>query len=861
MIILATHEQADFDALASLVAAKKLYPAAEAVLPPSQQPEVKQFLALYRDSFSFTSPADIQMNNPDHVILVDTAEIERLGSFASNWQPAHVTIYDHHLEKKNSLSSDHYGVVEATGACITILIEKLQKKDIRISSLEATLFGLGLYTDTGSLSYPSTTVRDLQASAFLLANGMNFDLIGRFSEQILSQEEQHTFQKLLEQAEDIELDGLTVLVTTHEQEEYISGLGTLASKLMETTGVDGVFLLIRAGKKTFITARSSSDRLDVRLLMQVFKGGGHARAGSAVLKEADITATKKELTDHIHQALRPALTAEVIMSSPVKYTEEHIRIDEVKELMFRYGHSGLPVVKEGNLIGIISRRDVDKAMHHGLGHAPIKGFMSKDPVSIALNTSLEEIQRLMIQHNIGRLPVVDKETMVGIVSRTNVLEVLHDETLQQQLQQKKNVTTTMNEHFPQPIFQLLKQIGRLADEKKVKAYMIGGIVRDLLLERKNEDIDITIENGDAVEFAEQFANDAFGTVQEHETFKTATVSLERGYKIDFSTARTEYYEQPAALPTVTASNLKEDLSRRDFTINALAIQLNDGDFGRLLDHFRGLTDMKNRKIRVLHNLSFVEDPTRILRAVRFENRLSYSMDEETETFARQRPDSIKLLSHDRILAEFQLILQENDPHLSLQRLADLQVIDGFLPDAGFHHPIPALFQKTEEYIQQQHKSKEKAFSKKEETFFKLLTLYLDYDGKNLPQAKFLSQNKKYHTMIEQIKEWTVLIKSSKNISMGELHTIGANHHSLMLWLCIWWGEATGSPQMSEQLKTYLTAREQLPKLVDGTDLQQLGISQGPIYKELLFSIEIGWLEGWIRSREDAIYWLKQQISS
>jgi tRNA nucleotidyltransferase (CCA-adding enzyme) len=196
-------------------------------------------------------------------------------------------------------------------------------------------------------------------------------------------------------------------------------------------------------------------------------------------------------------------------------------------------------------------------------------------------------------------------------------------------------------------------------------YLVGGTVRDLLLGRTSFDIDIAVE-GDALEFARGLG----GAVTGHGRFGTAVVRFDDGRHWDVVTTRRERYEAPAALPDVEAGTIEDDLARRDFTVNAMAASLGD-DFGRLVDPHGGRSDLDSRVIRVLHPLSFVDDPTRIFRAVRYENRLGFRMDLETERLAREGVAGTALLSPARIREEVVALLSEEGAQRALERLAEL----------------------------------------------------------------------------------------------------------------------------------------------------------------------------------------------
>ncbi len=223
---------------------------------------------------------------------------------------------------------------------------------------------------------------------------------------------------------------------------------------------------------------------------------------------------------------------------------------------------------------------------------------------------------------------------------------------------------------------ILHAAGGLAAEMGFCAYAVGGMVRDLFLERDTFDLDIVVE-GEGIRFARSLAGRLQARVKGYERFGTATITLPGGARVDVATARTESYDAPAALPRVTPGSIRDDLFRRDFTINAMALALAPGEFGRLLDEFGGVRDIQGRRIRVLHERSFVDDPTRIFRAVRFEARLGFRIVAADE---RRIGEALALsllerLEEYRVAAELRLILGEPDPSRPLLRLAQLGVLE------------------------------------------------------------------------------------------------------------------------------------------------------------------------------------------
>ncbi|GAI35559.1 unnamed protein product, partial [marine sediment metagenome] len=258
------------------------------------------------------------------------------------------------------------------------------------------------------------------------------------------------------------------------------------------------------------------------------------------------------------------------------------------------------------------------------------------------DTTIKSLQRKMIENAIGRIPILDGRKMVGIVTRNDILRAQHgNEYISEETTLDKThgftpetVRKRMTQLLPKWLIKVIDDLGKLADEYGMKAYLVGGFVRDLLLKYANLDIDVVIE-GDAIAFAKKIVKKFGGRVRPHKKFGTAVVVLPNDFRIDFASARSEYYKQPAALPSVEKSSIYQDLYRRDFSINSMAIKLNAIEFGQILDYFGGQRDILEKRIRILHNLSFIDDPTRIFRAVRFEQKYGFYMDSQTENFARK----------------------------------------------------------------------------------------------------------------------------------------------------------------------------------------------------------------------------------
>jgi tRNA nucleotidyltransferase (CCA-adding enzyme) len=265
--------------------------------------------------------------------------------------------------------------------------------------------------------------------------------------------------------------------------------------------------------------------------------------------------------------------------------------------------------------------------------------------------------------------------------------------------EKKNVRTLLDERLPRQVIQMLMQAGELAASMGFNVYLVGGIVRDMVLRIDNLDIDLVVE-GDGIAFSRTFCQSLGARCAVHEKYKTAVISLPDGTHIDVATARLEYYKYPGSYPIVEQSTLKLDLYRRDFTINTMAVSLSPQRFGELIDFFGAQRDLKEKRIRVLHALSFVEDPSRILRAVRFEKRYGFQLGKQTLSLVHAAVKSGLLgnIPGTRLSYEIRQILSEEDPVPSLDRLRELGVLYAIHPDLVFNEVIRENFYRVRQTI-------------------------------------------------------------------------------------------------------------------------------------------------------------------
>jgi tRNA nucleotidyltransferase (CCA-adding enzyme) len=682
MEIIVSHLASDFDSFAGMVAAKKIFPSAEIILPSSLNQNVREFIALHEDDLpAFTEVSDIDLEDVTKVILIDTRIASRLGHVNKVFDNPDIKIItiDHHQKSLEDLKKgkDFYKKV---GSTTTILVQKIIKRKINISQVEATLFMLGIYEDTGNFSYPGTSPLDFEVSSFLMKNGANLFVISKFLNIALSKEQHDLLEKLIFNSWKIKVNEKEILFSKEISENFIEGLSVLTRKLALVEESDVVFCWVKMKEKIYLVGRSDDKDVDISKILLPFGGGGHKLAASTVIKDIDFEKIQNILTASLKKNIKNPLVSKNIMTFPVKVVGENDSIAYTGELLKKYGHSGIPIVNpEGVLTGIITRKDIDRAIKHGLSHAPVKGFRSGDIITAAPETTLEEIQRLMIENGVGRIPILSRNKLLGIITRKDLLRSLNykesgnfsnkaslsDNTDFFKIDIKKRMKMLL----PLEIENILDIVSNLAKELRYEVYLVGGIVRDILLNKQNLDIDIVVE-GSGINFSNKLADIINSKLWTHKKFKTSVIVLKNKMHIDVATARVEYYDKPAALPDVEEANIKQDLYRRDFTINSMAISLNKSNFGELIDYFGGRRDLKRKRIKIMHKLSIIEDPTRIFRAVRFEQRFSFKIDSQTESLIKNAIDMeiISKLTGVRIRDELIAIFEEDQPWKPLKRL-------------------------------------------------------------------------------------------------------------------------------------------------------------------------------------------------
>jgi tRNA nucleotidyltransferase (CCA-adding enzyme) len=688
--VIATHGNTDFDAFGAMLAARMLYPEAVVAVATLNR-NVRDFYRLHAEELgAMAETSRLELDAIRRLIVVEVTSASRLGELEAVALDPEVekVLFDHHAEHElpDWVAADA-AVLSTDGALTTTLVGILAERELLPPPLVATAFALGIHEDTGSLTYASTTQRDVDALSWCFRHGARQDLVNEYLHTPLAPAERSLLQHLLDALEPIDSPEDDVYLASLSWPEYVEGVSNLAHKIMDLTDARALVLLVEMDERVFAVVRSRTERIDAAVVAATLGGGGHAQAASAISRESLAVARERAL-DALRTTRSSAPLARDVMSTPARTVQPESTVRDAMTLCQRHGQSGVFVVADGRLAGSISREDLDKAIGHDLSHAPVRGIMTSRVTSAHEDASLAELRSLVTSAEDGRVAVLRDEELVGVVSRADLLRALEGvapepfeagDSIGDELRSSPRLAR---------IADAVAQLGERADG----VYVVGGTIRDILVGEASFDVDIAVE-GDAIAFAYALAGALGGRATPHQRFGTAIVSYADVERIDVVTTRTEFYDSPGALPTVERAGLREDLFRRDFTINAMAASLGADDFGRLVDPYGGRADLEARMLRVLHNLSFIDDPTRIFRGIRYEARHGFRFEEHTARLLRGCIEMglVGDLSSSRLRDELVALLEDAGAPAGIRRLGELGADSAIHPHLRGDDDAAALF--------------------------------------------------------------------------------------------------------------------------------------------------------------------------
>ncbi|MFP4444750.1 MAG: CBS domain-containing protein [Desulfosudaceae bacterium] len=427
--VITTHNSTDFDALACLVAAGIYYPGAMLVRPGRVNPNVQSFLSIHKDMLPVCTYKDVDPETVTRLVVVDTNQSKRIGRMNRllGKENLEVHVWDHH-PVPSDIAAVH-SVQEPVGACTTLFMEAFQEQGTEITPMQATLFLAGIYEDTGNLSFPSTTPRDARAVVFLLENGADLSVLENFLRPAYGVRQKEVLFEMLQKAERLKVGGHRISICEMDLKGHTHGLSLVVHMYRDILNVDAAFGIFNdpEKKRCVVIARSGVDSLDVGQIMRIMGGGGRPAAGSAMFKEVGSLGVKEWILELIRENQRSAIHVGDLMSFPVETIDASLTMAEVAALLKERRISGMPVMEEGNLVGIISVRDVNKIKKESQWRAPVKAFMSNHIITAPPEMSVPKASRLLVKHDVGRLPVIQDGELIGIFTRSDAMLYYYDQ--------------------------------------------------------------------------------------------------------------------------------------------------------------------------------------------------------------------------------------------------------------------------------------------------------------------------------------------------------------------------------------------------------------------------------------------------
>lgn len=877
--LITCHSNADFDALAAMCAAALIYGPCDVLFPGTQEANLQTFYQELKErpgaapGCTFLDDRVPDFSKYGRLVAVDTRRRSRLRHV---WPlldnpGTRIEVWDHHPETSDDVHA-HACHAEICGAVTTLLIEEIQKRNIAVTRETATVLGLGIYSDTGSFSFSSVTQRDFAAAGWLLGRGMDINIISEKTAFSMTKEHIRALNALLESAQTYHINGADVVLAEATLDSYLDDFAFLAHKMMEMEKFDILFAIGRMDDRIQIVARSRSHAVNVGAVCSAFGGGGHAYAASASVRDKTLSEVRDGILTQLYLQEEGEKTARDYMSQPAIGIEEGHTIAEADELMLHFGLKTMPVFAPltRRCTGLIDSQITQKAISHGLAGAPLTDYMRRNLKTLPVTATLRDITTVIVGARQRLVPIVsDGGSVVGVVSRTDLINIFAQEPGRMnptdRAPKSRIMGKTMRDRLPKDVLDILEKAGALGRSRQTPVYVVGGFVRDLLLKTPNHDIDLVVE-GDGIGFARAFAGVLGGRVRVHKKFLTSVVIFPgadgREERVDVATARLEYYESPAALPTVEHSSIKMDLYRRDFTINALAIRLDCEPMGEIVDFFGGQKDIRDRVIRVLHTLSFVEDPTRCLRAVRFEQRYHFRIGPATEKLIKNDV-SLKLLdklSPARLFNEFEHICAEETAILCIRRLHELGILQAIHPQISINPDKKEMLIRTAKVM----------------AWYRLL--YIDEEMRPwLVYFLVLCSSLTYAVTLEVFRRLGIP-PALKNEVLGcrekarslrsSLKRLTANPGFKVSALCamlrplpvefvLYLMADMEVPETRRALSRYITVWRTEKPGANGSDLKKLGLAPGPAYGVILQRLLEAKLDGTAASPEEQLALARQ----
>lgn len=838
MQVVLMQEGSDLDALSSAYGLTILYPNVKIVFPNSLSSSALKAIEIFKHLLEgkIILKNQLEWKKVKKVYLTDSQNIPK--NFDGK-----IVVYDHHkkvIEKgKNILLN-----IENTGSVTTIIVEILRKRRKKLNQDKATLLSLGIYEDTGSFKYSSTTERDIKALEFLMEYSIDFEKVRKILEEKFDIEDVNVMLELTKNFQKMMFDGLNVGIT-HYNGKYSKDISRILKYIQDLESCDAYFAVIGHKNKISIIGRSKSNKIDVADILSIFEGGGHPFAASAKVKGFDIF--------EVLEILKFTISENRVMIKDI--TQKEVLViypDSTPSDIQKLPSSPMYVVTQpdGKYLGILKFKVYKDLIKHGLKDEKIENFI-EDVITLSYDKYLFEIIKILKNTDQDIFPVLNRGFLVGVVTRKNIIKTLFKGDIPFKIEVKpkeRNVLTLLNKSLSKDIIQKLILIGEISQNKGFRAFLVGGIVRDMLLKRKNLDIDILVE-GDATEIIREFGNLKGYSYFYYPEFLTGYVKTDDGLKIDFASSRREIYDYPGAYPRIEIASAKEDLLRRDFTINTLLIEITKDNFGILIDYFGAVADIKEKRIRVLHPVSFIEDPIRILRALRFSGRFDFKLEKTTEKLLKTAVDRdlLYFAPPGRVKLELELIFHEENLFSILKLMERYRILYYIFEMDSLDQDILRNIQKTKDIIslfkEFFNTDLNKTFiysiilvsKKPPETGYKILKNY-HFER----EAKYLDR---IHHYVYELNSDPEDIHPFLNLTK-EIDEVVASVIILLK-----------DSVSSKMIDIYRKVRN---PIIKGEDLINLGFEPSPDFKKILSDVNLRFIKGEFKNKENCIKYIKDR---
>jgi tRNA nucleotidyltransferase (CCA-adding enzyme) len=842
-----SYDGAGFTALAPMLALGLLHPNARLILPGNPDQRVQAYLRENEDTMLLADPLALDLRELTELYIIGNPEDHNFCDLSRYKEAAgEIVVY----------SSNPSGTLTSQ------LVQSLVREEMEISPLQATFLALGIYEETRCLT-SGATPQDFYALARLFERQAHSGMLQKYLQNGGEMDRQLMFEKLVSNYQLDSIAGYRVLFCRGEVWDFLDGLTLLGRELLKGLEAQMLVAIFPFHGNNYINALALPEAsLDLLEVFSPFNATG-SPANAAFFQEGNPDVMMEEVKNLLFKTLSAKTTAADIMNTYVKSIAPETTLSDARDQLEKMASTSLLVAVEGAYIGIISHQQVNKAVRFGYGHDPVEHYMEKNVPTVPPHTSLDTLLGIMARTERELIPVVDsKNRLAGTVSLKELVQAIHQE--QNPLTRglaaipaEENLRLLIEERVPKYMQGVLHMIGKIGDEMQLPVHAVGGFVRDLILGMPNEDVDVVVE-GDALTLATKVNDILGGKLTENKDFGTARITTPR-QRLDFSTARQEFYAQPAALPEVERASLKKDLFRRDFTINTMAFQLNLSRFGHLFDYFKGLQDLESKTLRVLYSLSFVEDPLRIFRAVRFAVRLGFEIEPESKTLIKNalRSKVLNKVSKDRLGKELGLAFREKRVMLVMKELADLGVLAQIFPKLTLTSENFRIIREIEELLLQTDPAEREQV--KPTPLYIAALFYgksrLDLFSK-LHRIRISSREVDMVAAILHDADTAAGMLTEEGLPPEQVYDIfnKMTFETRLFVLAL----ARGSLPR-QYYESFSRKMKNLNPTLTGRDLLNMGLEPGPVFKDILNMLKLEKIKGKLESVEDEIYYIKKHF--